>query len=569
MKAITRTVCFALIFALTAGVQNLTFVAGAQSGAKTSSAEEQLDYAMLAKIREEGLNRSQVMDHVSWLSDVYGPRLTGSPTIRQASEWAQKKFREWGLANIHEEAWPFGKGWSLTRFSAHMIEPQVSPLIGYPKSWTPGTPGTITADVIYAPIQSEADFEKHRGKLRGKIVLIQPAREVKMLEGRLILRMNEADLKEAETTPVPAPRPARRAGGAAAAGTATGGADAAEAGDDQPAGRQRAMGLQRKIQEFLLSEGVAAVFDRGGDSYLAAGGSDMSWVTQHTDGGTIFVQSGGPRDQNAGKVPPSVVLAVEHYNRMIRILEKGVPVKAELNIQAQFHEEAGKNGFNLIAEIPGTDLASEVVMIGAHFDSHHSGTGATDNACGSAAMMEVMRILKAVGAKPRRTIRIALWGGEEEGLLGSRAYVKEHFADPATMQLRPEHEKLAAYFNLDNGTGRIRGIWMQGNLGVRRIFEQWIEPLGDLGVTTLGPRSVSSTDHVAFDAVGLPGFQFIQDRLEYNSRTHHSNMDVVDHVQRDDMVQVATVAAVFAYNAAMRNEKLPRKALPAPVKRQE
>src|SRR5262249_17918156 len=264
------------------------------------------------------------------------------------------------------------------------------------------------------------------------------------------------------------------------------------------------------------------------------------------------------------------VLAVEHYNRMIRVLDKGVPVKVELNIQVQFHDEKDKNGFNIIAEIPGTDLKDEVVMIGAHFDSHHSGTGATDNAAGSATMMEALRILKAVGARPRRTIRIGLWGGEEQGLIGSRAYVKEHFADPAALkdkgQLKPEYENLSVYFNIDNGTGGIRGIWMQENMGVRRILEQWIETLKKLGVTVLGPGSVSSTDHVAFDAVGLPGFQFIQERLEYNSRTHHSNMDTIDHVQRDDMVQMATVAAVFAYNAAMRDQKLPRKALPAPSK---
>ena len=520
--------------------------------ANAQTATESLDYAMLAKIREEGLNRSQVMDHISWLSDVYGPRLTGSPAIKQASQWAQKKFKEWGLANIHEEEFAFGKGWSLTRFSAHMTEPQISPLIGYPKSWTPGTNGTINADVVYTPIQTEADFEKYRGKLKGKIVLLQAAREVKMLEGRVVLRMNDADLQEVATTPVPPQRTQRRA---------------VDSEEDTGAARQRGMNLQRKIQEFLLAEGVAAVFDRGSDSFMSAGGSDMTWQTQRTDGGTIFVQSGGTRDQNAGKVPPQVVLAVEHYNRMIRILEKGVPVKAELNIQAQFHDETSKNGFNLIAEIPGTDLKDEVVMIGAHFDSHHSGTGATDNATGSAAMMEALRILKTVGATPRRTIRISLWGGEEQGLLGSRAYVKEHFADPTTMKLLPEHEKLAAYFNIDNGTGRIRGIWAQGNLGVQKIFTQWMEPLKDLGVTLVGPRSVSSTDHVAFDAVGLPGFQFIQERLEYNSRTHHSNMDTVDHVQRDDMVQMATVVAAFAYNAAMRNEKLPRKALPAPARR--
>ncbi|MBX3278730.1 MAG: M20/M25/M40 family metallo-hydrolase [Acidobacteria bacterium] len=498
---------------------------------------ERLDDAMIARIKDEGLRRSQVMDHVSWLSDVYGPRLTGSPTIKQASEWAQKKFREWGLANIHEETWMFGKGWSLERFSAHMIEPQVQPLIGYPKSWTPGTQGLVTADVVYAPLRSEADFEKYRGKLRGRVVLVQPARAVRMLEGRLILRMDENDMKEAETTPIP---PAR-------------------AVDDPDAPRGRGAMWQRRLQEFLLAEGVAAVFDRGSDSDTSPGGSNLSWVTQRTDGGTIFVQSGGPRDERAGQVPPTVTLAVEHYNRMIRILEKGVPVKVELDIRARFHDETAPNGFNLIAEIPGTDLASEIVMIGAHFDSHHAGTGATDNATGSAAMMEVMRILKAVGAKPRRTIRIALWGGEEQGLLGSRAYVRQHFADSSTMERKPDYDKLAAYFNIDNGTGMIRGIWAEGNPGAGRIFSQWIEAVRDLGVTMVGPRSVGATDHVAFEAVGLPGFQFIQDRLEYNSRTHHSNMDVVDRVQRDEMVQMAAVAAVFAYQAAMRDEKLPRK----------
>ncbi len=537
MNSHFRQIRLAIVFLLTV---SLSIPAAIAQG---KLQDEQLDYAMIGKIREEGLNRSQVMDHIIWLSDVYGPRLTGSPAIKQASQWAQKKFAEWGLANIHEEEFAFGKGWSLVRFSAHMIEPQVSPLIGYPKSWTPGTQGTVTADVVLAPIRNEADFQKFRGKLKGKVVLIQTAREVRLLEGRIVLKMNEDDVKEAETMPIPAQRRGARGG---------------EDGDFRSQ-----MGFQNKLRDFLLAEGVAAVFDRGGDGDLSAGGSDMSWMTQRVDGGTVFVQSGGTRDQNAGKVPPQVVLTVEHYNRMVRILEKGVPVKVELNIQTQFHDEATKNGFNLIAEIPGTDLKDEVVMIGAHFDSHHAGTGATDNATGSAAMMEALRILKAVGAKPRRTIRIGLWGGEEQGLLGSRAYARAHFADPVKMQTHPEFEKLSAYFNIDNGTGRIRGIWMQGNLAVKPIFEQWIEPLKDLGVTILGPRSVSSTDHLAFDAIGLPAFQFIQERLEYNSRTHHSNMDTVDHVQREDMVQMATVAAIFAYNAAMRSEKLPRKALPA------
>ena len=542
MKLTSRQTRLALIFLLTFA----WFLPAALAQGKQ---EEPLDYAMIGKIREEGLNRSQVMDHIVWLSDIYGPRLTGSPAIKQAGEWTLKKFNEWGLANAHQETWPFGKGWSLVRFSANMTEPQVSPLIGYPKSWTPGTNGVVNADVIYAPISSEADFEKFRGKLKGKAVLLQTARQVRLLDGRIVLRMDDDDIKEAMTTPIPQPRAGQRGGGGGPA-------------------------FQSKLQAFLLAEGVAAVFDRGSDGDLSPGGSDLSWMAQRTDGGTIFVQSGGPRDQNAGKVPPQVVLAVEHYNRMIRILEKGVPVKVELNIQTQFHDETSPNGFNLIAEIPGTDLKDEVVMIGAHFDSWQSGTGATDNAAGSAAMMEALRILKAVGAKPRRTIRIGLWGGEEQGLLGSRAYVKEHFADPLALsqtgQVKPEHEKLSCYFNIDNGTGRIRGVWSQGNLAVTKIFEQWAEPLRDLGVTIISPRSVTSTDHLSFEAVGLPGFQFVQERLEYNSRTHHSNMDTVDHVQRDDMVQMATVVAVFAYNAAMRNEKLPRKALPgAPVGRRQ
>ena len=264
-----------------------------------------------------------------------------------------------------------------------------------------------------------------------------------------------------------------------------------------------------------------------------------------------------------------MTLAVEHYNRMIRVLDKGVPVKVELNLQTKFHEEQTPNGFNIIAEIPGTDpvVKDEVVLLGAHFDSVAASTGATDNATGSAAMMEAMRILKAVGAKPRRTIRIALWGAEEQGLIGSRAYAREHFGDPATMQLKPAHGNISVYFNSDNGTGKIRGVWLQGNMAVQPIFAAWIEPLKDLGVEALGPRSVGSTDHASFDALGIPAFQFMVDRLEYNSRTHHSNMDTVDRVQRDDMVQHATVIAVFAYNAAMRDEKLPRKALPRPTGR--
>ncbi len=514
---------------------------------------EKIDLATVARIRDEGLNRSQVMDHIGWLSDVYGPRLTGGPGIMQASDWAIKKFSEWGLADPHRETWSFGRGWSLVRFSAHMIAPQVQPIIGFPGSWTPGTNGIVTADVVRVQIDTEADLEKYRGKLAGKIVLTQPAREVRMLEGPFILRMTERDFAEAKTIP-----PAR--------GRGRGGADP-DASDAPGAGRAGRASLQQKIQQFYIAEGVVAAFNRGSDSDVSAGGSDLSWQQQRPDGGTIFPTGNGSRAVDAGRGLTTVTLAVEHYNRMTRILDKGIPVKVELNVQTQFLDESTPNGFNVIADFPGTDpvLKDEVVLIGAHFDSVAGSTGATDNATGCAAVMDAVRILKTIGVKPRRTIRIGLWGGEEQGLLGSRAYVREHYGDPATMVLKPDHEKLSAYFNSDNGTGRVRGIWLQSNPAVESIFTQWMEPLKDLGVFAVGPRSVASTDHVAFDAVGLPAFQFMVDRLEYNSRTHHSNMDTFDRVQRDDMVQHATVIAVFAYNAAMRDEKLPRKPLPAPA----
>ena len=512
---------------------------------------EKLDYPTIGRIRDEGLNRSQVMDHISWLSDVYGPRLTGSPAIQQASDWVIKKVTDWGLTNAHREPWKFGKGWSLVRFSAHLIEPQIQPLIGFPIEWSAGTNGTVTGDVVRVQIANDADFAKYRGKLAGKIVLTQSARPVRLLEGPIVLRMDDRWTAEAEKTPEPSAR---------------GGRGGPELIVDEPGsgGRGAQAAFRQKVSEFMAAEGALAIFERGSDTDLAAGGSDLTWQQQRPDGGTIFPAGAAPRDENAGKGVPRVTLAVEHYNRMIRVLDKGLPVKVELNVETKYYDETSMNGFNTIADMPGTDLASEIVLLGAHFDSHPYATGATDNATGCAAMMEAMRILKAIGVKPRRTIRLALWGGEEQGLLGSRAYVREHLAEIDTMTLKPGHAKLAAYFNSDNGTGRVRGIWMQGNLAVRPIFEQWMGPLRDLGVTILSPRPVTSTDHLSFDNAGLPAFQFVVDRLEYNSRTHHSNMDTFDRVQRDDMIQQATVIAVFAYNAAMRDEKLPRKALPAP-----
>jgi carboxypeptidase Q len=501
---------------------------------------EQVDEAMISAIRDAELAHSQVLDHVIWLADVYGPRVTGSPGFKQAGDWAQKKFAEWGLANVHKENWQFGKGWSLVRFSAHMIEPQIQPLIGFPKSWTPGTKGTVAAEVIRVDIKSDDDFEKYRGKLAGKIVLTQPAREVKMLEGTIVQRWTDPLLKESEITPLAPLSP-------------------------ETVRDPSKPNLAERTQHFFAKEGVVAELDRGGDAFLVAGDNQMSWRTQHVDGGTIFVTTGGPHaSEYAGKdLVPSITLTVEHYNRMIRILDKKIPVKVELNIQTQFYDETEPNGFNVIAELPGGELANEIVLLGAHLDSHQGATGATDNAAGCAVMMESIRILKSLGVRPRRTIRVALWGGEEEGLLGSKAYAKQHLIDAAAKTLKPEAQNIAAYYNLDNGTGRIRGVWLQDNLAIAPIFRAWFQPLHDLDVPgTIAPRSVSGSDYATFDELGIPAFQFMQDRLEYNSRTHHSNMDTVDRVQRDDLVQAAIVVSTFAYNTAMRPEKLPRKAGP-------
>lgn len=500
------------------------------------AAQSRLDPAVIAAIRDEATQRSEVMDHLGWLSDVYGPRLTGSPAIEQAAAWAMRRLYSWGLQEVHQERFEFGKGWSVVRFSAHLLEPQVQPMIGYPKAWSSSTAGAVEADVVRVQIDDEGDLETYRGTLAGKIVLTQTARAVQVLEGPVVLRMDRDLLAEAERMPEPdEARPSSR--------------------PSRAARRQ----WQAKLAAFWLQEGVVAVLDRGSDADRVAGGSDLSWRTQRVDGGTVFVGTGGPRDDNAGNVVPSATLAVEQYNRMVRVLDRGLPVRVEIEIRTQFHDETEANGFNILGEIPGTDLAHETVMLGAHFDSTHAGTGATDDAAGTAAMMETMRVLQAVGVRPRRTIRLGLWGGEEQGLLGSRAYVARHFGDAASGELLPQAGGFSTYFNIDNGAGRVRGVWLQENDAAQPFFERWFEPLSDLGITTLGPRSVGGTDHLSFDRLGLPGFQLMQDRVEYNSRTHHSNMDVYDRVQEEDMVQIATAMAVLAYSAAMDDRKMPRK----------
>jgi len=487
---------------------------------------ETIDLDAVYRIKEEGLQRSKVMEMESYLADVYGPRLTGSPNIKEAADWAQKTMKEWGLANVHLETFPFGRGWDNQRFAAFAVTPRAYSLIGFPKAWSAGTNGPVTGEAVLAVIQNERDLDTWRGKLRGKFVLTAAMRQVAARFEPLGHRFTDTELENLSKQPVFA----GRGRGAPAGG-----------------GVANPQDFQRRRTQFFVDEGVAALVEPSSTG----------------DGGTFFVQAvqGTYRDANAPQQAPQVVLAVEHYGRIVRTLEKSIPVTLQMDIANRFYDD-DLNAFNVIAEIPGTDKADEVVMLGAHFDSWHAGTGATDNAAGSAVMMEAMRILKTTGLKPRRTVRIALWGAEEQGLLGSAAYVKDHFADRQTMALKPEHAKLSAYYNVDNGTGSIRGVYLQGNEAVAPIFQSWMEPFKNLGMTTLTIRNTPGTDHTSYDAVGLPGFQFIQDPVEYDSRTHHSNQDVYERVQADDMMRNAVIVAAFAYNTANRDEKLPRKPLP-------
>jgi carboxypeptidase Q len=501
-----------------------------------------LDLGTIGQIRTEAIQRSQAMDHAWWLSEVYGPRATGTPAFERASEWAMKRFTEWGLQNVHQERFPFGQGWTIDRFSVHLVEPQTQVIVGQPRWNSPSTKGPVLSDVVYLQARSSADLAKFKGQLRGKIVVTQPVRAVRLLDGRIVLRMGDQEWAEAMASPI----------------------EPQGSSPQEPSQEVRAArALAAELQEFLVAEGAAVLLERGSDSYMSAGGSDLSWETQRVDGGTIFPSSGGSRDPKAAQQVPSATIAVEHYNRIVRLIERGVPVRMEVNIQTTFHPETNAEGsaINTIGEIPGSDLANEVVLLGAHLDSYPYAGGATDNATGSAAMMEAVRVIRTLGLRPRRTIRVALWAAEEQGLLGSRAYVRRHYFDNGTA--KPEHANLSAYFNLDNGTGRIHGIWSQANLGAMRIFDTWGEALRDIGWHAASPRSVGATDHSSFDSAGLPGFQFIQERLEYNSRTHHSNMDTFDHVQREDLTQQGAVAAVFAWYAANWPEKLPRKPMPA------
>lgn len=482
-------------------------------------------------IRKHGLEKSQVMETAHWLTDVYGPRLTGSPMLDKATTWAEQTLKGWGLSNVHRESWgPFGRGWEMQHFTMHATAPSYFPLIAYPKAWSPSLKGTVKGEVVYLSADDTTDLVAYRGKLKGKFVFLEESREVTEWFKGPAQRHTAEELAKMADAPLPTPRPNRdfnRLGG---------------------------FSFNQKLWEFLAQEKPLAVIDRNFKGDL----------------GAVFltgarVATGRAYDPKQ-EIIPQVTLAVEHYNRILRLLASKIPVTLSMELKTTYTNPDGLE-HNLIAEIPGTDKADEVVMFGAHLDSWHTGTGATDNAAGSAVMMEVARILQATiaetGIRPRRTLRLALWTGEEQGLLGSRAYVREHFGqmspDGTVQDTKPAQGKVSAYYNLDNGTGKVRGIYLQGNAAARPLFAAWLAPFADLEANTTTLSNTGGTDHQAFDAVGIPGFQFIQDPIAYSTRTHHSNMDQWDHLVAADLQQAATVIASIVMHTAQREELLPRK----------
>jgi carboxypeptidase Q len=506
----------------------------------TVPAQERVDLDMVTKIRLEGFNRSQVMDTASELMDRIGPRLTGSPQMKEANEWTKDRLASWGLANAHLESWgPFGRGWTWEGCSVRMTTPSFAELVAIPEAWTPGTSGPIHAKAARLNIKSKDELENFKGKLGGTIVFFGEVREIGLREKPDSQRYDEKALEAEYQYEMPGGPPRY---------------DRAEL--------RRRRELREAVEKFLQEEKALAI--------VSPGRGDM---------GTFGVQGGGTWKKGDPVGLPSVNMEPEHFGRVARLLDRSVPVEIDMDVKARFIEEDLMQ-WNTIAEIPGTDKKDEVVMLGAHLDSWHGATGATDNGAGSVAVMEAMRILKAVGAKPRRTIRVGLWSGEEQALYGSKAYVAQHFAsrpEPSPedkdkpfylrkktwpITPKPEHGKLSVYFNLDNGSGKIRGIYCEDNAAVVPIFENWFEPFHDLGATVVTLNRTGGTDHQSFDDVGLPGFQFVQDQLEYETRTHHTNMDLYERLQKNDLMQASVILATFAYNAAMRDGMMPRKPMP-------
>lgn len=517
---------------------------------------ESLDYAMYGSIRAEALGHSHVMEYASALIDGIGPRLTGSPNLKKANEWTRDQFTAMGCSNVHLEDWgEFGMGWEQLNTWIRMTSPDKAVFIAQAAPWSPATKGPVSGPAVWLDAKEEKDLDKYKGQLAGKVVLFGDMRDVKPVDKPLFTRDEEAELKKIQEYPLKSDR------------------------NRQDAQRfAQRLEFREKLGKFLATEGALALLLPSRDAEDNGG-----------SGGTIFDDNGSSfgrlvyQHDHANPLPLAVT-AIENYGRVYRLLKANVSVTIELNIEAKFSGDH-EHGFNTIAEIPGTDpkLKDEVVMVGGHLDSWAAGTGATDNGAGSVVAMEVVRILNTLHVKPRRTVRVALWTGEEQGLIGSQGYARDHLGviprstDPdqlklsermrkvtGPIQVKPEQQKISAYFNVDNGSGRIRGIYLQQNGAVAPIFKQWMEPLKDVGVTTTTLQDTGGTDHLSFDAVGVPGFQFVQDPLDYDTRTHHSNMDTYERLQPEDLAQAAMVEAIFVYNAAMRDQMLPRKPFPHP-----
>ena len=537
--------------------------------AAPAHADGKSDLAVVYRIKDEAYRRGKVMDHLFWLTDVNGPRLTGSPGWRSAGDWVVRTLASWGLASPHLEPWGhFGRAWTLQRFELSLVEPGYARLGGVPKAWSKGTSGVVTGAMVAAPLfpdredrddaldlgklaaRVRAYAQANKGKLHGRFVLLDPVRDMELPHDPEALRYEEKKLGEMALAPehlqpepwtwpiTKMPRDKKKR-------TALYWSLPLEVAADF---WERERHVYDELWRFFAAEGVLGVLatDYRGEGAITFAESTWAWEASQT------------------MPPPVIAMPPEDYDRLARLVEKNVPARVRLDA-AVAASERDEEAYNVVAELPGAGKRDELVIMGAHLDSWHAGTGATDNAAGCAVMLEAARILKALALPLDRTVRLVLWSGEEQGLYGSRAYVKVHFADPVTMATKPEHAKVSAYFNLDNGTGKIRGVYLQGNDMARPVFEAWLAPFKDEGATTITLRNTGGTDHESFDAVGIPGFQFVQDRLDYLSRTHHSNLDVYEHAQAGDLMQASAIVASIVYDAANRAEPMPRKPLPPPL----
>jgi len=542
----------------------LPFQVPQQALAQEAARGDRPDLTFVSRVKREAFERSQVMDTLSYLTDVYGPRLTASPEFKQAADWAVERLKSYGAENAKLEKWgTFGRSWALKQYSIEMLEPRYAVLDAAALAWSDATRGIMTGELVYAPYggpvqtfdpqKQQQDLDRFmaewKGKLKGKIVLLTRPRPLVSPTQPLFSRYTDKELSDIAAAPEPVAKLSEVL--------------KLEIPDDPEEERALFRKLPTGVLEQLAEE-RRKIGDRRAKFLKDEGVLAALYTSANSLDGLIFAQAAGPWKAKDTLAPPSFIITREQYNRMVRLIEKNIAVKMRVNLAADISPN-DVDAYNVTAELPGGAKKDEVVMIGAHLDSWHSGTGATDNAAGSAVMIEVMRILKALNIRLDRTVRIALWSGEEEGIFGSEGYVKLHFGDPETMKLTPEHAKLSGYFNFDNGTGKIRGVYLQGNDAMRPIFEQWFAPFRDEGATTISIRNTGGTDHLSFDAVGLPGFQFIQDPMDYSRVTHHSQVDTLDHVHAEDLMQASAIIATIVAQTANRTDLLPRKPLPGPA----